>query len=331
MAILSYQFPLLYVAPLECFCPSWPAYEARRTRSRKFGTFGSQAQGSAVQACARIHQHKHATKHEEKRDDMSKGSSSSLSLEAADALARGDVSRALRLRQRARVNTSLKTASTSSFSPSSPTTSIVPLSDDPYHGEVSVASSSSGSTISHRLVSAHSSLSPSLPTSRSERAVDLRDHTSTQLDRLPRWARHARVYPSGSYRGRRSPPPNASSQRGLDNTTSATLRDHRTRHSINTSQGPSRSVQSPLSHKRLAPLPRFNPFVRMRSESLSSIIDSLPPHFLPSLSIEASTPRLRKCKTTGDIKEHYNFSATACHPPRRSYVHLHRHSLRGQY
>lgn len=172
MAILSYQFPLLYVAPLECFCPSWPAYEARRTRSRKFGTFGSQAQGSAVQACARIHQHKHATKHEEKRDDMSKGSSSSLSLEAAgtdathsmlsscsfsdaltDALARGDVSRALRLRQRARVNTSLKTASTSSFSPSSPTTSIVPLSDDPYHGEVSVASSSSGSTISHRLVS----------------------------------------------------------------------------------------------------------------------------------------------------------------------------------
>ncbi|KAJ7225266.1 hypothetical protein GGX14DRAFT_386188 [Mycena pura] len=38
-------------------------------------------------------------------------------------------------------------------------------------------------------------------------------------------------------------------------------------------QGPA----NPSPTKRLAPLPPFNPFVRMRSESLSSLIDEMPP------------------------------------------------------
>lgn len=155
MATASYQFPVLYAIPLECLCPSWPAYESRWTRPRKIGTFGSQAQAAAVQARARIPK-RNQTCNQNKNDAPKNESQSSLPLEAAgianlhlvssscsltphalaDALARGNVARALRLRQRAQVEASLATASTSSSRSSvstlsSPSSSNLPLFEDP--------------------------------------------------------------------------------------------------------------------------------------------------------------------------------------------------------
>ena len=171
MATSTYQFPLLFVTPLECLCPSWPAYETRWTRSRKVGTFGWQAQSAAVQARARVRKRNQVC-NEEKSHDMQDETLPSLPPEAAgaerthsassgclfprtlaDALARGNASRALRLRQRAQVEASLATASTSSSfssvsSPSTPSCTTS-LSENRY-AERAAASPRFDPTISQR-------------------------------------------------------------------------------------------------------------------------------------------------------------------------------------
>ena len=167
--------------------------------------------------------------------------------------------------------------------------------------------------------------------------VGMRDPTATQTCRLPRWMRHTRVYTSGSYRGRQSPPPQPSSPRNSERVVSVTaLCDHRIPHSISsTSQGSFSHPDTPRplpTHKLLVPLPRFDPFVRMRSESLSSIVDV--PHLLLSSSTEVALgpafPRLRKSRTTGSMKQGFsdNFGHVA---PRTTRGHrdLRRHQSGG--
>ena len=128
--------------------------------------------------------------------------------------------------------------------------------------------------------------------------------------RLPRWMRHPRVYPSGSYRGRQSPPPNAYLKRNSEYIEPATVRDRQVYLSIisvsDSQSCDANSIQPLLTHKRLAPLPRFDPFVRMRSESLSSILDVVHVLHLPSADTAGPLlPRLRKCRTTGNMKQEY--------------------------
>lgn len=176
-------------------------------------------------------------------------------------------------------------------------------------------------------------LAQRLPMDNRGHLTDSRDAASTRPVRLPRWLRHPRVYPSGSYRGRQSPPPNAALQRHSEHSVPATLRDRRMCHSIlNASQASSSvdSVRPLLANKRLAPLPRFDPFVRMRSESLSSIMDA--PHLLLLLSTETadpSSPRLRKCRTTGNMKEGYHHLGDAARHVMRGHQDLRRHQSGG--
>ena len=164
-------------------------------------------------------------------------------------------------------------------------------------------------------------------------STDSCDPTSIRPGRLPRWMRHPRVYRSGSYRGRQSPPPNAALQRHPEHSVPATLRDRRMRHStLNASQASSSvdSVRPLLANKRLAPLPRFDPFVRMRSESLSSIMDA--PHLLLLLFTETAgqtQPRLRKCRTTGNMKEEYHHFGDAVRHTTRGHQDLRRHQSGG--
>lgn len=312
MSASVYQFPSSVLCPsAESSGRSWPMYDARQPRTRKAGTFGSRDQAVVIQVRKRVQKEKEERHNTNEQVKAEKGPRILFSLEAADALAGGNVSRALQLQQRAQVAASfasgLVTAATeprcSSLhisGRSSPTASLVSLSGDSGYEETL------GSIPSRDDLDAHVSVchvlrgpgsdllgSPAVPYI----YMDKPDCTNR---------RHARAHCSASpSHERRSHPSPRQPLRWSQDTERASITGYSRSLVFNSSQTTTvEPYVMPLT-RRLAPLPRFDPFMRTRSDSLSSIIYAPNAILTDRTGLVCFARFVRKCKTMGHIRRGY--------------------------
>ncbi|KAH9937312.1 uncharacterized protein B0H18DRAFT_970045 [Fomitopsis serialis] len=305
-----YQFPSsVFRLSAESSGRSWPMYDARQPRTRKAGTFGSRGQAAAIHVRKRLQKEKqeHRNTNEQVKAE---GPRKSFSREAADALAIGNVSRALQLQQRAQVAASFASGLVSTASEprspslhisgrSSPTASLVSLSGDSGYEET-LGSILPRTILMYLCLYAVFYVAP-VPNCRGVQPF----HIPTSTSRTMRTDATPGLTAQRASRARNKLSLTASAftmvtghRKGVRLWVSSLLLSN----SSQTSAG--EPCVLPLT-RRLAPLPRFDPFMRTRSESLSSIIHAPNTILTGRTDLVCFTRSVRKCKTTGNIKGAY--------------------------